>query len=196
MDENQGRFCTECGYQFTEDFGFCPRCGAAYRNLQGPTLGSANVRTEAQKPSPDMDEVKRAQEAYVTYARNIQKQIMESGRKVTIVMLMCWVILSAVLAALMLALPEDVLSDLTGATGLGNEITYEGAVLLLSCILAAVSLVYVYKKQKWKVAFITCFASTLSVLLLLAVGDTTSIYLMLCGLLATLRVRNLKPLFE
>ena len=191
-----GRFCTECGYQFAEDYGFCPRCGAEYRAGTQSTTGSANIRTEAKNTEASQDEFRRMQDAYRNYAQSIQQQILESARSMCIIMLAIWVVMSGVLSVVSLLLPEDIVQSVTGIAGLGKVFFYEGIILLVSCALALISLVSVVKRTKWAVAFYSCLGSTFSTLALLALGDTTAIYFLLCGLLASLIVRNIKPLFK
>lgn len=194
MEETQGFFCNECGYQATENFGFCPRCGARYTRASVIDVTTSLNGNDSQPTSASPNQ--NTQDAYLNYAKSIQKQFLENGRTVTMIMLGVWVLMSMSLSVTLFLLPENIVSQVGDYTGLGKQLIFEGSVLMVSCALAVVSLVFIYLRKKWEIALYSCISSTFVTVLLLLVGDSTGIYFMLCGLLTSLRVRNLKPLFS
>ncbi len=194
MEESPSFICTECGYLAVENFGFCPRCGAKYHSPV--SSGTTSVENDGVRPGQDASVDQATQDAYLNYVKTIQQQFLESGRTVTLAMLGIWIVIALSLSITLFCLPANIVSQLGDYTGLGRQLTFEGCVLLASAIFAAVSLFFIYKRKKWSIAFYSCLCSTFVTVLLLFVNDYTGIYFMLCGLLTSLRVRNLKPLFS
>ena len=185
MEANEGRFCIECGYQFTEDYGFCPRCGCTYRSA--PSTGGREDPREEQR--------RQYQQAYIDNLKAMQEQIMESNRSFTLFMLIIWVIMSGILAAMSFLLSEDIVQQYSGYAGLGKEALFEGAVLAASCAAAAVSAVTVSRKRMFNIALYSCVVSTVVTGFLFWVGDATAFYFLICGFLCCLRIRGIKPMF-
>lgn len=196
MEVQNIRFCQECGREILEDYGFCPACGAIYRKpVQNDQIGSANVRTES-PVQPSEAEKDAARVEYQLYMNQLREQIYISNMKLTLVMLGIWIVLSAVLSFCLLSGPGAFLDWVRSTFAMGNSPMYEGAIIASSGIMALVSAVACYKRKFWNVAFYSCFTSTILTALLIFFDDRVCLYLFLCGLLASLRVKNLRPMFK
>ncbi|MCQ2079477.1 MAG: hypothetical protein MJZ38_05430 [archaeon] len=190
------RICRQCGQPIMDDYGFCTACGYAYENPKKVSTDSGNVRTDSSTQGPTPDEQARAQQAYLQFAQNMQRQMLENSCSMAVFMLCIWIVMGSLFAVMCFCLPEDLAEQYTGVVGLGRQMFFEGCVLIASVALAVVSMVLCRKRVQWKIATYSCLASAFTALLLLYVGDTTGIYFLLCGLLCTLRIRGIRPLFS
>ena len=195
MEASEGRYCIECGYQFFEDYGFCPRCGRQYRAEPRSTTGSANIRTDSQAEA-QAEQIQRAQQAYAEMAQNLQQQILESNRSFTVFMLIIWVALSAILSVALLSVMGGYVETLNGILGLGKVVPFELALFVSSCAAAAVSLATLLKRRYFNVSFYSCLASTIIMGGLCGIGNLNGFYFLLCGFLCTLRLRAIRPVFD
>ena len=132
MESTEGRFCIECGYQFFEDYGFCPRCGREYRVSPQQRTGSANIRTDSQAEA-QAEQIQRAQQAYAEMAEQIQKQILESNRSFTIFMLIVWIAMSSTMSVALYMLLAGYIGSVEGLMGLGKIASFELALFASSC---------------------------------------------------------------
>ncbi len=195
MEVQNLRFCQECGREILDDYGFCPACGAFYDNRRkAEQLGSANVRTEPQTGPTEEQEAARI--AYQTYMQQLSERIYINNMRLTLVMLVVWVALSFILAACLFSGNETLLSWVKASFVMGGSPVHEATILVFSGGLALISTVLCALRKYWYVAFYSCFASTLLSATLILFDDRICIYFFLCGLLASLRVRNLRPMFE
>ncbi len=194
MEAQNLRFCRECGREIVDDYGFCTACGAVYdRRAQGVPSGNANVRTETATGPTDEE---RAAQAYMVYMDDLRERMYISNLKLTVVMLAIWVALAAVIAAGLLTGFQPLMDFVRNSFNMGNNPLAEGTIIAASGVLALVSAHLCSQKKRWNVAFYTCFASTLLTAPLIVFDSRICIYFFLCGLLASLRVRNLRPIFE
>ncbi len=196
MEVQNMRFCRECGREILDDYGFCTACGAVYDiKCKAATAANANVRTE-QTTGPTDEELLARQQAYVVYMDDLRERMYVSNMKLTVLMLAIWVALAAAIAVSLFSGLEPLLYWVYISFNMGGSPMYEGAIVGASGVLALISVIMCHRKKHWSVAFYTCFASTLLSAFLLLFDDRICIYFFLCGLLASLRVRNLRPMFE
>ena len=181
MESTEGRFCIECGYQFFEDYGFCPRCGREYRVSPQQRTGSANIRSDSQAEAQ---------------AEQIQKQILESNRSFTIFMLIVWIAMSSTMSVALYMLLAGYIGSVEGLMGLGKIASFELALFASSCAAAAVSMITLVKRRYFNVSFYSCLASTIIMGGLCGIGNLNGFYFLLCGFLCTFRLRAIRAVFE
>ena len=195
MESTEGRFCIECGYQFFEDYGFCPRCGREYRISPQQRTGSANVRTDAQAEA-QAEQLQRAQQAYAEMAQTIQREILESNRTFTIFMLIVWIAMSSSMCVALCMALSGYIGSVEGFLGLGKIITFELALFACSCAAAAVSLIALFKRRFFSVSFYSCLASAVIMGGLCGIGNLNGFYFVLCGFLCAFRIRAIRDIFQ
>jgi uncharacterized Zn finger protein (UPF0148 family) len=195
MESTEGRFCIDCGYQFFEDYGFCPRCGREYRVSPQQRTGSANIRTDSQAEA-QAEQIQRAQQAYAEMAEQIQKQILESNRSFTIFMLIVWIAMSSTMSVALFMLLAGYIGSVEGLMGLGKIASFELALFASSCAAAAVSMITLVKRRYFNVSFYSCLASTIIMGGLCGIGNLNGFYFLLCGFLCTFRLRAIRAVFE
>lgn len=195
MDIPNVRICLECGREITEDYGFCPACGAVYRRAAPAAEGSANERSVPQEQTR-IEQEEAARIAYQTYMEDFHRQVLNNNLKMTVFMIEIWIGMAAFMIAGLLSGVESMQDTVRTIFGVGNNREIEAAVIASSALLAAVSASLCWMKKYWNIAFTTCLASALVTSVLIYYGDRMGIYFLLCGLLTTLRIKNIRAAFQ
>lgn len=196
MENKNVRYCLACGYEITEDYGFCPACGYYYETPRKDESGSSNVRTEQnvqQGPTPEqMEEIQRA---FQQYAEDYRRRVLENQHKANLFMLGIWCILSGIMSLALFTGNEELLPALLSGFGFGNHELFEAVTLGCSFIFVLISLICCALRKYWIVALASCLLSAFSTLALIYHTESICVYLFLFGLLASLRIKNSKVLF-
>lgn len=190
--------CPQCGNLIQEDYGFCVACGYQYKVEKTTDTGSANVRAEnisstgpANNPnSVSPEDVQRAQQAYAQYMDTYRRKVLESQRQMSILCLIIWIGMSFSFGLLSFA------SFDIDYGNLGSDPVFEGTLFLISGLLAVVSTACIAIRKFWQISFFTCLASTFVTAGFFYLGETICIYFILCGLLTSFRVRNIRSTFS
>lgn len=190
------RFCLECGREITDDFGFCPACGCVYERRSSHSSDSGNVRTGQEAQAGPSEEEQRAREAYAQYMNNYREQLMLNQLSMTTAMVGIWVAMAALMSLDLLLDDVPHLGSLSRFFGLGNEPSIEGIMVLVSGLCAVITVVLCKLRKNWAVALYSCLGASIVTLPLVYYGGFSCVYLFLFGLLASLRVRNLKGIFK
>ena len=193
MEDLGIRYCQECGREILDDYGFCTACGWTYRKEQKSVPGSANVRTDS---APVTDSAEAARIAYQAMQEAFHQQVLENNRKFTVYLLEIWIGMVFFMVTGLASGSGQMFDSVKLIFGVGNHAVYELAIIGTSGALAMVSAILCSVKRHWAVAFATCLASTVVTALLIFFDDRMCLYFFLCGLITSLRVRNIRMAFS
>lgn len=179
MAMDDSKFCSGCGKTLEPGMQFCPQCGMV-------VSGSA------------------AEEEIIEEQKQFRSFVLESRRTWLVFLLAVYAIPVIIMAVFALVDASSTASAIWSSSefqdwiathhlnlteqDVKNYLTYAAAMGLASGICALISLIFVYLKKKWLIAFIACFAA--------AILCFWSIFGIIIGFMVAFMIYGSRELFE